>query len=354
MNPKVTVLMSVNNGAKYLSEAIESILDQSFGNFEFLVIDDGSTDSSASIIEACSDSRIVLVRNEENLGLTRSLNKGLGLARGKYIARMDADDIALPQRLARQVAFLEDHPEIGLLGTAYWVIDASGQRMSAPHRLRTPLEVQWGSLSTCPFAHPTVMIRNEILIDHRLLYDERFSVAQDYDLWVRLLRHTDGANLEEPLLERRVHRASVTNQHWKIQRRNHVTVSFRAIGDQLPDFRVKYEQIELMHGLWFAQESVFRTQRIPPAEAAGVYLDLFDAFRARYGSRSDVGLVARGVARRLLRPVASNLLSQGMLRIALRLLVRYPALPVMVLQRAAVATERLRRRLMAKVVGMQR
>ena len=127
--PAISVLMSVYNGGRYLADSIRSILDQSFGDFEFLIVDDASSDGSLEIIEefACNDKRIVILRNECNLGLTRSLNLGLDRARGKYIARQDADDISLPKRLEKQWEFLEANHEIGVMGTAYYLINACGE-----------------------------------------------------------------------------------------------------------------------------------------------------------------------------------------------------------------------------------
>src|SRR4051794_29608800 len=117
--PKVTVLLAVYNGERYLREAIDSILGQTFQDFEFLIINDGSTDSTREIILSYHDPRIRLVDNEDNIGQTRSLNRGLALAAGQFVARQDADDISEPERLASQVAFLEIHPEVVLLGTWY-------------------------------------------------------------------------------------------------------------------------------------------------------------------------------------------------------------------------------------------
>ena len=119
MNPLVTVLMPVYNGEKYLKEAIESILNQTFKDFEFLIINDGSTDNSVKIIQSFNDLRIRLIHNESNIGLIKTLNKGLKLSNGKYIARMDCDDVSLPKRLSVQINFMEKHPEIGVCGS--WV-----------------------------------------------------------------------------------------------------------------------------------------------------------------------------------------------------------------------------------------
>ena len=124
--PKVTVLMAVYNGERYLRDAVESILCQTFRDFQFLIINDGSTDNTRDLILSYDDARIVLVDSEHNVGQTRSLNRGLELAAGELIARQDADDISEPDRLAKQVAFLERHPEVALLGTWYKEIDVQG------------------------------------------------------------------------------------------------------------------------------------------------------------------------------------------------------------------------------------
>ena len=117
-HPKVTLLMSVFNGQSYLKEAIESILNQTFEDFEFLIINDASKDNSLRIIQSFDDSRIKLVHNSDNIGLTKSLNKGIDLAKGEFIARMDCDDISLPERLSMQVSFMDKNPDIGILSSA--------------------------------------------------------------------------------------------------------------------------------------------------------------------------------------------------------------------------------------------
>ena len=127
--PQVSVIMPVYNGGRYLREAVDSILNQTFREFEFIIIDDGSTDDTWSVLTdyAAHDSQVRLIQNEANIGLTRSLNKGLAVSRAALIARQDADDISMPERLARQIAFLEMHPEVGLLGTQGDFIDADGR-----------------------------------------------------------------------------------------------------------------------------------------------------------------------------------------------------------------------------------
>ncbi len=126
-NPKVSVIMSVYNGDKYLREAIESILNQTFTDFEFIIVNDGSTDNSLEIIESYDDERIKTINNKKNIGLTKSLNKALKFAKGKYIARQDADDVSLPNRFEKQVEYLDSHPEVALVGTSVYLIDENGK-----------------------------------------------------------------------------------------------------------------------------------------------------------------------------------------------------------------------------------
>src|SRR5262245_27130869 len=159
--PIVSVVMSVLNGEPFLREAVESILGQTFGDFEFIVIDDGSTDASADILDSYqrNDAR-VRVYHQENKGLVESLNRGCGLARGKYIARMDADDIATKERLMWQVEFVEKHPEVGVVGGAIEVINASG-KSSVTHRYPLKNSDIYQALlrGDCPLVHPTVVMR---------------------------------------------------------------------------------------------------------------------------------------------------------------------------------------------------
>jgi len=207
MHPLVTVLMPVYNGEKHLAEAVQSILDQTYRNFEFLVMDDGSTDGSAEIIASFKDERIMLNRAENNEGITKTLNRGIGIAKGFYIARMDCDDISHPQRLMRQVNFLEEHPETGVLGTAIEQIKKNGPGKTKRWPA-TDAEIKINMLFQNPLYHPTVMVRREALANTR--YPESMRYAQDYSLWTALSPVTRFANLPEALLRYRTHPGQVT------------------------------------------------------------------------------------------------------------------------------------------------
>ena len=168
--PLVTVLMAVYNGEKYLREAIESMLNQSYTNFEFLIINDGSTDSTEEIILSYRDERIRHMKNEQNIKLIASLNKGLDLAEGKYIARMDADDVSLPERLAKQVDFMERNLEYGLLGT--WVKTLGLNPDKEIHFKSGHDEIRFELFFHNYLHHPTVMFRKEIIKKNNLKYED--------------------------------------------------------------------------------------------------------------------------------------------------------------------------------------
>ena len=230
-SPTVTVLMCVYNGERYLREAIKSVLSQTFTDFEFLIVDDASTDSTWEILQEYEtrDPRIRLVRNPNNIGLTKSLNKGLEAARGQYIARMDADDISLAERLEKQINFLEDNLDVGGIGSAVRPIGSSGEIGDVWTFPEKHSFIKW---SLCffynPIVHPTVMVRRNIL---RQVggYNEEMTVSQDYELWSRLVHLTDLANLPDVLLMLRKHEANITSKHIQEQQQNSALIAYKMI-----------------------------------------------------------------------------------------------------------------------------
>lgn len=202
-HPKVTVLMPVYNGEPYVMEAIDSILGQTFGDFELLVINDCSTDGSAAIIEKIVDERIRVVHNPANLGLAATLNKGIGLARGSYLARMDQDDIATPDRLQRQVAYMDAHPDVAICGCGVEVFYEDG----GTHRHYYPLSydgIKVEALFNSPVSHPGALLRKRILNEHAYRYDETPHAVEDYELFSRILHRHRVVNLPYFLLRYRV------------------------------------------------------------------------------------------------------------------------------------------------------
>jgi glycosyltransferase involved in cell wall biosynthesis len=233
--------MAVYNGEKHLREAVDSILRQTFSDFEFIIIDDCSTDRTAEILATYTDPRIRLSRNDENLGLTRSLNKGLDAARGEYIARMDSDDVSLPERLEKQVAYMDEHPEIAASGTWARDIDAEG-RECGTRCLPVGERMKYEFWRPSPIVHPSAIIRASHL--GKLRYDTRLRHAQDYDLWLTLKADHELGNLPEYLLLYRVHPDSITSRN----RQNQIDSTHEIVSRRL-GLRISYAAFQHLLGL---------------------------------------------------------------------------------------------------------
>lgn len=203
-SPTVAILMPVYNGAKYLNESMNSIICQTFSDFIFIIIDDGSTDNSVNIIKSYNDKRIKLLVNEKNIGISNSLNRGIEAADTKYIARMDQDDISLPNRIAEQVNFMEAHPKVGVCGTWMTAFNEKGQEVLKKRPVKND-DINAMLLFHNPMAHPTVMIRKEVLDKNNLRYDPLFDGLEDYDLWEKVSRVTKMENMPKTLLRYRLH-----------------------------------------------------------------------------------------------------------------------------------------------------
>ena len=242
--PRVSVVMSVYNDERYLRKAVESILNQTFNDFEFIIIDDGSTDGTSGILQryAQIDKRIH-VHRQRNLGLISSLNEGCKLTRGKYIARMDADDISLPDRLAKQVHHMETYPEIGVLGTWAEYIDENGKAHGQWHMPTQPGMVGWSLIFGTCLAHPTVVMRSDVLESLNYYRLEALHV-EDYDLWTRASFSTRIANLPEVLLKRRTREDSICSQYSQSQGENVIkvmqTMTERLLGSHVSSDSMSY------------------------------------------------------------------------------------------------------------------
>ena len=214
--PLVSVVLPVHDGVAYLGAAIDSILQQSYPRLELIVVDDGSSDGSAALAKSYADPRVRVVRNDRNLGIVASLNRGIDLAHGEFIARMDADDVAAPQRLELQVRHMTEFPELAVLGTDITYGDAAGAEIGRPRGLPTGSAlVRWRLLRGTCLYHPTVMLRRSALGQER--YSEERTHAEDYDLWLRLSRHHRLDNLPQRLLLHRRHAGSVSARHLEAQ-----------------------------------------------------------------------------------------------------------------------------------------
>lgn len=206
--PKVSVILPAYNAEKYIKEAIDSILSQTFQDFELLVLNDCSKDRTEEIIRSYADERIVYLKNEKNMGVAATLNKGLAAAKGEYVARMDADDISLPERFARQVEYLDAHPAVAVVGSA---LEIFGE--DVPGEIRrfseNPKQMKVDLLFSSGLAHPSVMIRRSVIRDLGG-YDLEFEGLEDYELWCRVARHHELSALPEILFRYRVHGSQVT------------------------------------------------------------------------------------------------------------------------------------------------
>jgi len=229
MTPQVSVILPVYNAQSYLRESIDSILAQSFKDFELIIINDGSTDASLKIIDSYTDERITLI-NQENAGLPISLNRAIRVAKGQYLARQDADDVSLPDRLAEQVAYLDTHPQCALLGTWADILvetTPTDRGLNHPH-LNGDIQIKL-LFFNC-FVHSSVMIR-KIALEKSGLYPEdpdKFP-PEDYDLWLRIAQYFEVANLPKPLLQYRELPSSISRSKLQIMQDRAELMSLHAL-----------------------------------------------------------------------------------------------------------------------------
>jgi glycosyltransferase involved in cell wall biosynthesis len=272
--PLVSVLLAVHDDARYLPGAVESVLQQTVRDLELIVVDDGSTDETSDILGALDDPRVVLLRNDSQLGLAASLNRALDRAKGKYVARLDADDVALPERLERQLARMT---EVAVLGTAVLDLDEHGQTGTLHRNPLGPRAVRWISLFSSPFFHPTVLVDRDALGDLR--YDPSYLESEDYELWTRLLATgVDGRNLEDALVLKRVHPGQASLRRGDLQRSFQRQVALREIARIAPELTP--EEAEAAWGVGSRVHS--RRRGVRP------FLALLRAFERQHGVDREV------------------------------------------------------------------
>ena len=207
ITPNISVIMSTYNNEETILDATNSILDQEYPYFELLIVNDYSNDGTQKKLSPITDPRLKIINNNKNLGLTLSLNKAISLSTGRFIARQDADDISMPDRLKKQLAFMESHPEVAVLGTGRATLDKQGKVLSSYLLQKKP---QYTDLlkKNC-FVHGSVMMRREVLEDLGM-YNEDFRYTQDYELWLRISKKYHMMNIQEPLYGVRRHSNRVT------------------------------------------------------------------------------------------------------------------------------------------------
>ena len=286
--PLVSVLLAAHDEARYVGSAVESVFGQTLADFELVVVDDASTDATPDVLAALDDKRLIVVRNDEQLGLAASLNRGLERATGRYVARLDADDLARPHRLERQVERLRSRPQVAIVGSDVVDLDDAG-RPGAVHEMpRGAVAVRWHALFGSPFFHPTVVVDREVLDRHGLRYDHSFLESEDYDLWTRLLGHADGDNVPEPLVLKREHAAQASRRRRELQMAFQLQVALREIARIAPDLSTEDAEAAWELG----------SGRSPSRAAAAAYLNLLERFEAVHGvDRGVRGEAARALGR---------------------------------------------------------
>ena len=244
---KISIVTPVyNTDVSILNEAVESMLNQTFREFEFIIVDDCSGEETQAYLRSLKDPRIRLIRNETNLGVTKSLNVGLRAARGKYIARMDADDISLPMRLEKQYAFMEAHPEVIVCGTRAEFFGAK-QGATDPVCLHgkafmDDYRAKMLFLSPGPI-HSSVIFSHELLLKHHILYDESLIYAQDYGMWVTVSHYGQVYKMNEILLRYRIHGNQISIAHMQKQAQCDQMIKRRLLTELLGD--VTDEEVKL-------------------------------------------------------------------------------------------------------------
>lgn len=294
--PMISVIMPIFNAEHFLKPAIQSILDQSFKDFELIMVDDGSRDRSFEIADnfRILDSRINLIRLINNQGVANASNIALQNAKGEYIARMDADDISLTERFSKQVEFMEIHSDVGVLGCGMQYMDESGKLLSVPPLFQGDLFIHWHFLFENPFFNPTVMIRKSILDQYNLQYNFSYVYGEDYELWSRLLPLTKGENLPDVLLHYRLHPDSTTHRYHNIDIKKEmiVNVAVCAVRAYLPGLHVAEQKIiELQRAIW-GISTVDKHQR---AHLLPIYFKIWDEFCRKNQENLDLSLLEREV-----------------------------------------------------------
>lgn len=275
----ISVIMTTYNTEKrFLKEAVESILNQTFRDFEFLIIDDGTTNGSDAYLNEITDERVRIIRNASNVGITRSLNIGLREARGKYIARMDADDVSFPERFEKEFAYLEANPGTVVCGSKTGPLSAAGKAASVKKNKKAEsiesYRVKLLFINPGP-THPSAMIRHEVLLENHILYDEELIHSQDYGLWEVLSRYGRIHVLDEALIYRRKHKDQVSSKRRDIQIKCDKITQKRLLTELLGE--VTDEEVDLHY---FCSTGYFKEAELTP-EIKKWYDRLIEANRTK-------------------------------------------------------------------------
>jgi glycosyltransferase involved in cell wall biosynthesis len=278
--PLVSVLLAVHNDSRFLGQALASVLRQTVDDLELIVVDDASTDETPALLAAVGDPRLRVITNDEQEGLASSLNHGLSEASGRYVARLDADDVALPERLARQLERMrrDGEEDLAVIGSAVLDLDAGGRPGMLHRNPAGATGIRWLTLFGSPFFHPTVLVDRDRVDRAQLRYDPSYAESEDYELWARLLSGRQGANLPQPLVLKRVHPGQASLRRAGLQESLQRELALREIGRIAP--ALSAEQAGLAWGLGSGR----KIER----HAAAAYRALLRAFEDHYGVDAEV------------------------------------------------------------------
>ncbi|MCK5642227.1 MAG: glycosyltransferase [Gammaproteobacteria bacterium] len=330
-SPTVTVLMSVYNGERYLSECIDSILNQSFTNFEFLIINDGSNDSTVKIINSYNDPRIRLVHNKKNIGLTKSLNKGIKLVRGKYIARMDGDDISLPHRLEIQLKCFDADHSLTLCAGRMRVVDQNGHITGITYptvsdKLLCWHLLSWHLLFGNQIPHGSVMVKKEALIKIGG-YAEWAYTTQDYELWSRMCLKYKMIVIPTTLIHWRQHRSGITQNYSEEQRQSALTIchySLRRLTG-LPinrDFSIHLRELVRCYNCSIKPYTIDALKQLNR-----VKLSFDDHYKPNLDTQAELAKEIKAAHRNLIKLVVRQLSFRGVM-VYLYVLITYPIMAI--------------------------
>ena len=283
--PKISVVLSVYNGEKYLQDALDSLLEQTIDGFEIVLIDDASTDGTADIVTNFSRSLRELdknysfknLRNKSNLGLTKSLNIGLLIATGEYVARLDADDINYPTRLALQANYLDSHPDITLVACRSIFFDGDGKYLRKDNCPINSSYLAWLMLFYCPFSHSAVMFRRQYVINEYGAYNEKFEYSQDYELWSRICLKDKIGIVPDYLVNVREVNQSMTNMMGELVEEEPVTISSTSMQWYMSSekYVLDNDQIINLKNLWLENKL---SNVVNMQENLTIYKKLLNAF----------------------------------------------------------------------------
>ena len=277
--------------------AVESILEQTLADLELIIVDDASVDDTREEINRSSDERVQLLLNDRPLGLAASLNRALTATQGRYVARLDADDLALRHRLAVQANFLDEHPRISIVGSQATMIDENGNVVGGLNAPVGRLAVLWELLLGPPFIHPTVMLRRDSFERLGLRFDPMLPAAQDYQLWSRALAHVQGDNIAESLVLYRKHDRQTTAARRTAQLEIHDQIALSVIRREVPELSLGADAVGALRRFAVGGGEPDR----PVHELVELYFRLFDAFSARHGNGDALADLRHKVAERALR-----------------------------------------------------